>query len=44
MHDMEEKILERQESMEDNCKNCSYKKKCYNQCNEVTESYNSNLR
>ena len=43
MHDMEEKIFERQESIEDDCKGCPYKRKCYNQCNEVTENRNPNL-
>ena len=43
MFDMEEMILERQESMEDDCKNCPYKNKCRNQCEEVTEVYNPNL-
>lgn len=42
---MEEMILEAQESMEDDCKNCPYNKdyKCRNQCYEEAEIYNPNL-
>lgn len=43
MFDAEEKILARQESMEDDCKNCPYNKRCNNQCEEVTMINNPNL-
>ena len=41
---MEEMILERQESITDYCHACSYKEKCNNQCMEVEEHYNPNLK
>jgi radical SAM protein with 4Fe4S-binding SPASM domain len=41
--DYEEMIFNRQESMEDDCKNCSYKTECENQCEKVTVIYNPNL-
>ena len=44
MFDIEEMILERQESIADECHNCPYKGKCNNQCMEVEEHYNPNLR
>ena len=44
MYDMEEMILERQESEFDECHNCPYKGKCNNQCMEVEEHYNPNLQ
>ena len=43
MFDFEEMILERQESIEDECHNCQYKGKCHNQCMELEEHYNPNL-
>lgn len=45
MFDMEEMILERQESLADECHNCPYKgDKCHSQCMEIEEHYNPNLR
>ena len=44
MFDIEEMILERQESIVDDCHSCPYKEKCNNQCMEVEEHYNPNLR
>ena len=43
MFDIEEMILERQESIIDECHNCPYKGKCNNQCMEEEEHYNPNL-
>ena len=43
MFDIEDMILERQESIEDECHNCPHKGKCNNQCMEVEEHYNPNL-
>lgn len=40
---MEEKILEMQERMTDDCKNCPYKNKCNNQCAEEKLIFNPNL-
>ena len=41
MFDYEEMILECQESEEDECKNCPYKKeKCKNQCMKIQTIYN----
>lgn len=44
MFDIEEMILERQESIADDCHSCPYKEKCNNQCMGVEEHYNPNLR
>lgn len=43
---IEDAILDRQESEEDECKNCPYKgiDNCRNQCMEIIETYNPNLR
>lgn len=43
MFDMEERILEKQESMEEDCKNCPYKNQCKNQCMEIVKIFNPNL-
>lgn len=40
---MEEKILNMQENIEDDCKNCPHKEKCNNQCMEEKAIYNPNL-
>ena len=42
--DREEMILQYQESEIDDCYNCPYKENCKNQCMEVKEIYNPNLR
>ena len=41
---VEDFIFERQESIEDECKNCPHKTNCNNQCNKTREIYNPNLR
>lgn len=42
---MEEMILKRQEdNITDDCLTCPYKEKCNNQCMEVEEHYNPNLK
>lgn len=43
MFDMEEMILEKQESMKEDCKCCPHKENCNNECMKVTEIYNPNL-
>lgn len=42
--DIEEMILERQESEADECNACVYKTKCQNQCMELEEHYNPYLQ
>lgn len=42
--DREEMTLQVQESEIDDCHNCPYKESCKNQCMEVKEIYNPNLR
>lgn len=44
MKSWEDAILDRQESETDECKECEYKQRCKNQCNEVHVVYNQNLR
>ena len=42
---MDEMILKRQEyNITDDCLTCPYKEKCNNQCMEVEEHYNPNLK
>ena len=42
-NNMEEMILEKQESIADDCHTCSYKKKCNNQCMKIEKHYNQML-
>ena len=43
VNNMEEMILEKQESIADDCHTCSYKKKCNNQCMKIEKHYNQML-
>lgn len=46
MFDMEEMILQMQDSEANECNSCEYAKagKCKNQCMEIEEHYNPNLQ
>lgn len=44
MESYEDAILERQESIADECYDCEYKSNCKNQCMEIHVTYNPNLR
>lgn len=44
MRSWEDAIFDRQESETDECKDCEYKHRCKDQCNEVHVVYNPNLR